>query len=172
MALGEDEVVVVGQVGLVEVIPKVPGGEDRYQIGRGHAGGRVPRPRFGARADPIDADLLGNLAHEVERRKRSCVDTAGHRHGCSSVLPSELESCRDRPLWRGAVLVKVVWGTVTPLARAYSSVRIERLTTDQKVGGSNPPGRATPDFVFKSWGVEGFLRAVRRCIMPCIRRSI
>ena len=27
--------------------------------------------------------------------------------------------------------------------RAYSSARIERLTTDQKVGGSNPPGRAT-----------------------------
>jgi hypothetical protein len=44
---------------------------------------------------------------------------------------------------RGAVLVKAPWGTVTALARAYSSVRIERLTTDQKVGGSNPPGRTS-----------------------------
>ena len=85
MALGEDEVVVVGQVGVIEVVAEMARGEDGDQIGRGHAGGRVPRPRFGARADPVDADLLGNLAHEVERRKRSCVDTAGHRHGTTSV---------------------------------------------------------------------------------------
>src|SRR5450755_2828139 len=43
---------------------------------------------------------------------------------------------------------------------AYSSARIERLTTDQKAGGSNPPGRTKP---FLLVGGDGVPRSGLSC---------
>jgi hypothetical protein len=80
VALGEDEVVVVGQVRALKVITEVAGGEDRDQVGGGHARGGMPRAGLGAGADAVDADLLSDLTHEIERRERACLDAAGHRH--------------------------------------------------------------------------------------------
>ena len=80
MALGEDEVVVVGQLGVIEVVAQMASGEDGDQVGRGHARGRVPGSGLRARSDPIDPDLLSDLADEIERGKRAGLDTAGDRH--------------------------------------------------------------------------------------------
>jgi hypothetical protein len=72
--------VVVGQFRAREVVAKVAGGQDGDQVGGGHARGRMPRSRLGAGTDSIDADLLRDLTDEIERRKRSRLDTAGHGH--------------------------------------------------------------------------------------------
>ena len=53
---------------------------------------------------------------------------------------------------------------------APSSVRIERLTTDQKVGGSNPSGRATSGIavLFQD---EATVRSARRRSPAHLRAS-
>ena len=53
VALGEDQVVVGGQPRVVPVVAQVPGDEHGEQIGRRHAGGRVPRACAGRRADRV-----------------------------------------------------------------------------------------------------------------------
>ena len=44
----------------------------------------MARAGLGAAADAVHADLLGDLANEVEGGERSCLDAAGHRHWMTS----------------------------------------------------------------------------------------
>ena len=66
VALGEDQVVVGGQPRVVPVVAQVPGDEHGEQIGRRHAGGRVPRACAGRRADRVHPELRGQFGYHVE----------------------------------------------------------------------------------------------------------
>src|SRR5450631_3227670 len=131
--------------------------------------------RPGAGADPVDAQLRAEIAQE--RRvlgSQGCLETACHRHVYdlrgrpSLVLPP---SCRAGQRRRSRRMPSrrrrsagVNWSSAPRSEpRAYSSARIERLTTDQKVAGSNPAGRATS---------PGHQRAVGTpCEPRCQRRN-
>ncbi len=65
VALGEDQVVVVGVVGVVEVVAEVLLGEHGDQVGSGHRRGGMPGPAHCGRADRVDPQLLSELAPEV-----------------------------------------------------------------------------------------------------------
>ncbi len=61
VALGEDEAVVAGVCGAVEVVAHVVGEQYGHQVGGGHRGGGVPGARGGGGADTVDAQLLGEF---------------------------------------------------------------------------------------------------------------
>ena len=82
MALGEDQVVVGGELRMGEVVAEVAGGQDRDQVGGGHAGGRVAGPGPGAGPDAVDPDLLGHLVQGLQLRGSRRL--SGHRHLWSS----------------------------------------------------------------------------------------
>ena len=64
--LGEDQMVVGRVTRVVPVVAEVPADQDGHQVGGGHAGGRVPGPGRGARADRVDAQLLGEFGGQGE----------------------------------------------------------------------------------------------------------
>ena len=62
MALGEDQVVVVGILRVVEVVAEVLAHQHGDEVGGRHGRGRMPRPGAGARADTIGPQLLRERA--------------------------------------------------------------------------------------------------------------
>ena len=63
VALGEDQVVVVGVLGVVVVVAQVTGHQDRHQVGRRHRRGGVPRLGGVGRTDRVDPQALGELVN-------------------------------------------------------------------------------------------------------------
>ena len=57
VALAEDQAVVAGLTGVGPVISQVFGEEHGHEVGGGHAGSRVARPRFRRAADAVHAQL-------------------------------------------------------------------------------------------------------------------
>src|SRR5712664_3879382 len=66
MAFRENQVVVVGVLGLVPVVLQVAGDQDRDEVGGGHRGGRVSGAGGRAAANGIDPQLLPKLTRELE----------------------------------------------------------------------------------------------------------
>src|SRR5215204_2239012 len=77
VAFGEDEVVVVGVFGVVEVVAEVLAQEHGQQVGRRHGRGGVSRPGARARTDAIDPELLGETVPLLGPRGL-LVDLLGH----------------------------------------------------------------------------------------------
>ena len=57
VALAEDQAIVAGVTGVGPVISQVFGEEHRHEVGGGHAGSRVTRPRFRRAADAVHTQL-------------------------------------------------------------------------------------------------------------------
>ena len=70
VALGEDQVVVVGVVGVLVVELEVLLHQHRHQVGRRHRGRRVAGVGGRGGADRVDAQLLAELAHAATSRSR------------------------------------------------------------------------------------------------------
>ena len=70
VALGEDQVVVVRVVGVLEVEVQVLVEQDRHEVGRRQRGGGVTRGRRRGGADRVDAQLLAELAHAATSSSR------------------------------------------------------------------------------------------------------
>src|SRR5881396_2428995 len=77
VALGVDQVVVVGILRLAPVVLEVAAEEHRDEVRGGHGGGWVTRPRRRAAANGIDPELLTELARELEICGRNLL---GDRH--------------------------------------------------------------------------------------------
>jgi hypothetical protein len=70
------------------------------------------------------------------------ITTSGHLPApVPAIMPGRRPAAQRRRVAREALVHSKPAPHAEP--RAYSSARIERLTTDQKVAGSNPAGRAT-----------------------------
>jgi hypothetical protein len=89
VALGEDQVVVVGMVGLFEVVAEVLLSQHREQIRGGHRRGRMPRPADRGGPDRVDSELLGQLAPELSASKGWDVG-----FGCHAPMVARV--CRPR----------------------------------------------------------------------------
>ena len=61
VALGEDQVIVVGVLRVVVVVAQVARHQHRHQVGRRHRRGGVAGVGGGRRADRVDAQTLGEL---------------------------------------------------------------------------------------------------------------
>ena len=70
VALGEDQVVVVGVPGVLVVEVEVLLHQHRHQVGRRHRRRRVAGVGGRRRADRVDAQLLAELAHAATSRSR------------------------------------------------------------------------------------------------------
>ena len=70
VALGEDQVVVIGVLGVLVVEVEVLLHQHRHQVGRRHRGRRVAGVGGGGGANRVDAELLAELAHAATSRSR------------------------------------------------------------------------------------------------------
>src|SRR5579862_9580501 len=75
MALGEDQMVVVGIGRVVELVVQVLSQQDRHEISRRHGRCRMPGTSGGAAADAVHSKLLGQLVPLLGLRIDRCRNT-------------------------------------------------------------------------------------------------
>ncbi len=96
VALGEDQVVVVGVLGVLVVEVEVLLHQHRHQVGRRHRRRRVAGVGGRGGADRVDAELLAELAHAATSRSRLLFDVGEELlEGLGELLDALLLEHRD-----------------------------------------------------------------------------
>ncbi len=77
VSLGQDEAVVAGVSGAVEVVAEVVCEQNGQQVGRGHRGRRVPGARGGGSADTVHAQLLAEIGEFTGVHESPFAESSG-----------------------------------------------------------------------------------------------